>query len=129
VAGSGTGIEVAGSGTGIEVAGSGTGVEVAGSGTGTEVAGSGTGVDGFNATSTILVAGSGTGSEAISITLPQGTGMHMEISMGCSSATVSVLDSGFGEVVTFENVPVIGNTGLCSGGPSGSYARSNSKMR
>jgi len=91
VAGSGTGIEVAGSGTGIEVAGSGTGTEIAGVGTGTEVAGSGTGRESESADgSTILVAGSGTGSEAIAITLPRGTGMHMEITMGCSSATVSV---------------------------------------
>ena len=129
VAGSGTGVEVAGSGTGVEVAGSGTGVEVAGSGTGVEVAGSGTGresryIDG----SEILVAGSGTGSEAITITLPRGTGMHMEIAMGCSSATVSVLDTNSSVVTTFNNVPVIGNTGLC-GGAGGGHTRFEAAMR
>ena len=129
VAGSGTGIEVAGSGTGIEVAGSGTGIEVAGSGT--EVAGSGTGRESESADgSTILVAGSGTGSEAIAITLPRGTGMHMEITMGCSSATVSVLDSNSSVVTTFNDVPVIGNTGLCArGGAGGGHARFEAAMR
>jgi len=131
VAGSGTGIEVAGSGTGIEVAGSGTGTEIAGFGTGTEVAGSGTGRESESADgSTILVAGSGTGSEAIAITLPRGTGMHMEITMGCSSATVSVLDSNSSVVTTFNDVPVIGNTGLCARGGSGAgHARFEAAMR
>ena len=131
VAGSGTGKEVAGSGTGIEVAGSGTGTEIAGFGTGTEVAGSGTGRESESADgSTILVAGSGTGSEAIAITLPRGTGMHMEITMGCSSATVSVLDSNSSVVTTFNDVPVIGNTGLCARGGSGAgHARFEAAMR
>jgi len=131
VAGSGTGIEVAGSGTGIEVAGSGTGTEIAGFGIGTEVAGSGTGRESESADgSTILVAGSGTGSEAIAITLPRGTGMHMEITMGCSSATVSVLDSNSSVVTTFNDVPVIGNTGLCARGGSGAgHARFEAAMR
>ena len=83
VVGGGTGTEVVGGGTGKDVVGAGSGIEVVGGGTGTEVVGGGTG-------SSTLVVGGGTGSEAIAITLPRGTGMHMEITMGCSSATVSV---------------------------------------
>jgi hypothetical protein len=37
----------------------------------------------------------------------------MEISLGCQTASVSVLDSNFTEVVSFENIKVMGNTGLC----------------
>jgi len=48
------------------------------------------------------------------ITLPNGTGLELEIEMGCNSATVSVLDSkDFSEVVTFNNIQVLGDTGLC----------------
>ena len=86
--------------TAVEIAGGGTGVEIAGGGTGNE----------------ILIAGGGTGNEAISITLPNGTGLEMEISLGCQTASVSVLDSNFTEVVSFNNIQVMGNTGLCQSG-------------
>jgi hypothetical protein len=127
VAGSGTGIEIAGSGTGTEVAGSGTGIEIAGSGTGAEVAGSGTGgdTDYYSSSSMTLIAGSGTGNETISITLPAGTGMQMEVSLGCESASVSIHDASYVEIVTFHNVPVIGSTGLCTGGDSAVKGKGN----
>jgi hypothetical protein len=95
------------------VTGNGTGssVRVTGNGTGGSalVTGNGTG-------SSINVTGNGTGAEAITITLPDGTGMAMEVEMGCTTATVTVLDSASQPVVTFNNVQVIGDTGLCSRG-------------
>jgi hypothetical protein len=107
VAGSGSGIDVAGSGSGIDVAGSGSGIDVAGSGSGLDVAGSGSG-------SQILVAGSGSGTDAITITLPEGTGMAMEISMGCKFATVAVIDSNSVQVVAFNKVRLIGSPEFCN---------------
>ena len=91
----------------VEIAGGGTGVEIAGGGTGskTEIAGGGTGVE---------IAGGGTGEESIFITLPDGTGLEMELVLGCETATVSVLDStDLSEIVTFHNIKVMGDTGLC----------------
>jgi len=132
VVGGGTGTEVVGGGTGKDVVGAGSGIEVVGGGTGTEVVGGGTGTEvvGGGTGSSTLVVGGGTGSEAIAITLPRGTGMHMEITMGCSSATVSVLDSNSSVVTTFNDVPVIGNTGLCArGGAGGGHARFEAAMR
>jgi hypothetical protein len=84
---------------------------VTGGGTGSsvQVTGGGTG-------SSILVTGGGTGSEAISITLPTGTGMSMEVSLGCDSAIVSIVDEYSAPIVTFENVQVVGSTGLCESG-------------
>ena len=38
----------------------------------------------------------------------------MEIVMGCEVATVYVLDAAGYEVVTFDNVKVNGNSGLCA---------------
>jgi hypothetical protein len=119
VAGSGTGKEVAGSGTGADVAGSGTGADVAGSGTGADVAGSGTGEHSAGALTSIMVAGSGTGADAIVITLPNGTAMQMEVSLGCNSASVSIVDAGFVEVVNFSNVPVFGASSFCSSNSPG----------
>jgi hypothetical protein len=43
----------------------------------------------------------------------------MEVTMGCSSASVTVLDSSFAPVVSFDNVAVIGDTGFCTGGFGG----------
>jgi len=100
IAGAGTGVQVAGAGTGVQVAGAGTGVQVAGAGTGVQVAGAGTGTE---------IAGAGTGSNPITITLPQGTGMAMEVSLACGYASVSVVDSDSIEIVSFENVRVIGS--------------------
>jgi hypothetical protein len=37
----------------------------------------------------------------------------MEVTLGCQTASVSVLDSNYTEVVSFENIRVMGNTGLC----------------
>ncbi len=122
IAGAGTGKDIAGAGTGTEIAGAGTGTEIAGAGTGTEIAGAGTGTEiaGAGTGSQILIAGAGTGTDAITITLPQGTGLAMEVSMGCGVATVTVIDSNFVPVVAFENVAVIGNPGFCDGGRFGS---------
>ena len=91
----------------IEIAGGGTGskTEIAGGGTGIEIAGGGTGIE---------IAGGGTGGETIIITLPRGVGLQMEVILGCDTATVSVLDStDYSEVITFNNVKVMGDTGLC----------------
>jgi hypothetical protein len=61
-----------------------------------------------------LVTGGGTGSEAIAITLPNNTGISMEVSLGCTSATVAVVDEFSVPIVTFENVQVIGGSRNCS---------------
>jgi hypothetical protein len=37
----------------------------------------------------------------------------MEVTLGCQSASVTVLDSSYAEVVSFNNIPVMGDTGLC----------------
>jgi hypothetical protein len=37
----------------------------------------------------------------------------MEITLGCQTASVSVLDSNYTEVVSFDNIKVMGDTGLC----------------
>lgn len=125
VTGNGTGssLEVTGNGTGssIEVTGNGTGfsVEVTGNGTGsaTLVTGNGTGavteVTGNGTGSSILIAGNDTGADAITITLPEGTGMAMEVIVGCGTASLSVSDVNFADVITFNNVPVIGGAGFC----------------
>jgi hypothetical protein len=126
VAGGGTGKQVAGGGTGKQVAGGGTGKQVAGGGTGKQVAGGGTGKKVAGGGTGIQVAGGGTGAEDITITLPAGTGLEMEVSLGCHSASVSVLDSTYAEVISFENVKVMGNTGLCgSVSDNGSSFRGN----
>jgi len=113
VTGGGTGTEVTGGGTGTEVTGGGTGTEVTGGGTGTEVTGGGTGIQVTGGGTGIQVTGGGTGSEAIAITLPSGTGLEMEVTLGCQTASVTVLDSNFTEVVSFSHVQVMGETGLC----------------
>jgi hypothetical protein len=111
VTGGGTGAEVTGGGTGAEVTGGGTGAEVTGGGTGAEVTGGGTGAE--SSDTFILVTGGGTGQENIAITLPDGTGLEMEITLGCKTASVSVLDANYTEVVSFNNIKVMGETGLC----------------
>ena len=118
IAGGGTGIEIAGGGTGTEIAGGGTGTEIAGGGTGTEIAGGGTGTEiaGGGTGTTIQIAGGGTGSESVFITLPNGTGLEMEVTLGCQTASISVLDLNYAEVVSFNNIPVMGDTGLCDSG-------------
>jgi len=132
VTGGGTGlsVQVTGGGTGgsAQVTGGGTGsaalVTGGGTGSSTLVTGGGTGssilVTGGGTGSSILVTGGGTGTKAIAITLPDGTGMAMDISLGCRSANVTVLDASFAPVVAFENVNVIGDTGLC-GEPMGGH--------
>ncbi len=45
--------------------------------------------------------------------------MQMEVALGCNSASVSILDSNFAEVVSFGNVPVFGASAFCSGGNQG----------
>jgi hypothetical protein len=98
-----------GGGTGSQVVGGGTGSQVVGGGTGSQVVGGGTG-------SSTLVVGGGTGTEAIAITLPGDEGLQMEISLSCDSATVHVLDSAGYEVVSFPNVKIKGDSGLCGSG-------------
>jgi hypothetical protein len=120
VVGGGTGSDVVGGGTGSDVVGGGTGSDVVGGGTGSDVVGGGTGGDANEyANSNQFIVGGGTGSDAIVITLPGGTDMQMEVALGCNSATVSILDSNFAEVVSFNNVPVFGASGYCAGGNSG----------
>ena len=68
------------------------------------VTGGGTGIE---------IAGGGTGNESVFLTLPDGTGLEMEITLGCKTASVSVLDSNYAEVVAFSDIPVMGDTGLC----------------
>ena len=84
--------------------GGGTGFEVTGGGTGFEVTGGGTGFE---------VTGGGTGMERVAITLPSYTGLEMDVTLGCETASISIVDSNFVEVAYFSNVKVIGNTGLC----------------
>jgi hypothetical protein len=81
-------------------------------------------VTGGGTGSSILVTGDVTGIEAVSITLPSGTGLGMEISLGCNSANVTIMDANNVSVARFENVNVIGNTGLCSGGFEGRLVNS-----
>ncbi len=45
----------------------------------------------------------------------------MEVSLSCNSASVSVLDASYAEVVTFENVPVIGAASFCTSSDFGSF--------
>ena len=102
--------------SGTEIAGGGTGIEIAGGGTGIEIAGGGTGIE---------IAGGGTGVESVFLTLPAGTGLAMELVLGCDTATVSVLDStDYSEVVTFNNISVVGDTGLCQSGATSGFGRS-----
>ena len=120
VTGNGTGssTKVTGNGTGgsLKVTGNGTGsaIQVTGNGTGSavQVTGNGTG-------SSIMVTGNGTGSESITVTLPQGTGMSMEVSIGCGTASVAVVDDQFAQVAFFDNVQLIGNNGFCTSSDRG----------
>ena len=123
--GTGSNTDTVGNGTGssTDTVGNGTGsnTDTVGNGTGsnTDTVGNGTGSnsDGaFRSGSTVvLTVGNGTGAEAIAITLPGDGGMHMEVALTCKTATVYVLDSEGYEVVSFDNVAVAGNTGLCDG--------------
>jgi hypothetical protein len=126
VTGGGTGSSalVTGGGTGSNalVTGGGTGSSalVTGGGTGSNalVTGGGTGA-------TILVTGGGTGTEAITVTLPGGTGMSMEVVVGCNTASITVLDSYFVPVVQFPNVQLIGDAGFCNGNGVSANVASN----
>jgi len=141
VTGNGTGnsIKVTGNGTGssIQVTGNGTGasVKVTGNGTGSSirVTGNGTGssvrVTGNGTGSSIRVTGNGTGADAITITLPNGTGMAMEVSVNCGFAQVTVSDFNSAPIVAFSNVPVIGGSGFCSGGFGGEFDRISDRNR
>ena len=60
-----------------------------------------------------MTTGGGTGQEAVAITLPTNTGLEMEITLGCQTASVTVLDANYAEVVSFDNIPVMGDTGMC----------------
>jgi len=115
--GGGTGINTTGGGTGINTTGGGTGINTTGGGTGIDTTGGGTGSNSFGASGTIvLTTGGGTGNESIAITLPGSTGLEMEITLGCQTASVSVLDVNYTEVVAFNNIAVMGSTGLCDSG-------------
>jgi len=104
--GGGTGIETTGGGTGIETTGGGTGIDTTGGGTGIDTTGGGTGI-------IVLTTGGGTGQESIAITLPANTGLEMEVTLDCQTASISVFDSNYVEVVSFDGVQVLGDTGLC----------------
>ena len=122
VTGNGTGsnIQVTGNGTGskIQVTGNGTGskIQVTRNGTGSkiQVTGNGTG-------SKIQVTGNGTGMDAITITLPEGTGLAMEVSLGRGFANVAVIDANSVQVVAFDRVPVIGGSDYWSNGFGSEY--------
>jgi hypothetical protein len=121
--GTGSSTNITGNGTGssTDITGNGTGssTDITGNGTGSsaDITGNGTGsnvnITGNGTGSTILITGNGTGADAISVTLPNGTGMNMEVSLACNTAGVSVVDSYSIPVVEFSNVPIIGNSGLC----------------
>jgi hypothetical protein len=49
----------------------------------------------------------------------------MEVSLGCGSAAVSIVDSNFTPIVEFSNVSVIGDTGLCGGAGLGTEFGAN----
>jgi hypothetical protein len=129
--GTGSNTQVTGGGTGsnTKVTGGGTGssTQVTGGGTGssTQVTGGGTGsstqVTGGGTGSTILVTGGGTGTEAISVTLPNGTGMSMEVDIDCGVAAVEIVDENSAPVVSFRNVPVIGQSAGCGNSSRGDF--------
>jgi len=48
--------------------------------------------------------------------------MAMEVSLSCNSASVTVLDTSFAPIVEFNDVPIIGSTGLCSNGFGKAFA-------
>ena len=135
IAGSGSGSakQIAGSGSGsaAQIAGSGSGsaAQIAGSGSGSaaQIAGSGSGsaaqIAGSGSGSQILIAGSGSGRQGIFVTLPDGTGMAMEVAMGCGSASVSVVDSNSVPIATFNNVKVLGKAEFCSSDFGGGFQR------
>jgi hypothetical protein len=62
-----------------------------------------------------LVTGTGNGSEALTITLPGGTGLNMDVSIDCETAVVSINDELAIPVVEFTNVPIIGESINCGG--------------
>lgn len=128
VTGGGTGIQVTGGGTGLLVTGGGTGTQVTGGGTGVQVTGGGTGVQVTGGGTGLLVTGGGTGAEGLSITLPDGTGLQMEIEMGCGSARVTILDSTFAPVVSFDNVPVMGGS-FCGDGPGAGFGLDRGELQ
>jgi Ca2+-binding RTX toxin-like protein len=109
VVGGGTGAKVVGGGTSTDVVGGGTGARVVGGGTGARVVGGGTGSRVVGGGTGSLVVGGGTGSKSITVA----TNLQFEITLGCQSATVYVLDSNYSEIVSFDDVSVMGNTGLC----------------
>jgi hypothetical protein len=91
-----------------QVAGTGSGVEVAGTGSGVEATKSGD-INVFN---------------PITVTLPASTGIAMEVTVGCGTARVAVLDTNSVEVVAFDRVQVIGDSMNCDDG-FGSTFKSN----
>ena len=60
-----------------------------------------------------MVTGNGTGAESVAITLPNGTGMNMEINVGCGVAGIAIVDDQSIPVVEFAAVPLIGDSGFC----------------
>jgi hypothetical protein len=59
----------------------------------------------------------------IAVTLPDGTGMSMEVSVGCGSASVSIIDSHYSPVVVFDNVSIVGGVGFCHDNGTGADFR------
>ena len=87
---------------------------------GIQVTGGGTGIE---------VTGGGTGVERIAITLPSYSGLEMDITLGCGTASVSILDNNFAEVASFKNVVVMGDTGLCQYAANDSRPKFNKRPR
>ena len=55
------------------------------------------------------------------VTLPHGTGMSMEVDMGCGVAGVTIVDQNSAPIIAFSNVPVLGDTGHCGNNFSGGF--------
>ena len=118
ITGGGTGVQITGGGTGTQITGGGTGTQITGGGTGTQITGGGTGTQITGGGTGVEITGGGTGSEAVSITLPDGTDLAMEIVMSCGVATVYILDTSGYEVINFDGIEVQGATNTCGGATS-----------
>jgi len=57
--------------------------------------------------------------------LPHGTGMTMEVSVGCDSAVVTIVDSESVPIIEFRGVPLVGDSGFCEEGGFGAEFLAN----
>jgi hypothetical protein len=47
--------------------------------------------------------------------------MSMEVSIGCGAASVSIIDENSAPIVSFNDIPVIGNSDFCSNSAYGNF--------